>query len=598
MKKEVNTLKCRFCGKRIKKNNNICSKCGKEVTEGLGTDELIDSLPELHDEFDNISKMQAKEERKKQRQQKRAEHKTRRIVICIVVILAILGGVATGMLYFRKKEAEEKEAEAKKITTSAVESLINKSFVTGGFDGLYATNAGEAKSVLTAFEDAFSFVDVANEFELDKEIKINNTTIYRFSQKYKGIPVYNGEMIIMANSQGEVIALNGIYVPTNGLTTSYGVDMGSASASITEYVNSLEDFAVVEGINITDIKKAVCNTNGKAYLTYTANVSGYNASAEYIAYDVFIDGITGKGVCVSVTSSFENDSLVTKDDIDESYIFSMSTASDKFNWNDESVSTATEPINIDDIKAGNASAYVSSVKNTVDYAYNYFNNNFGWKGLSGDGKSFEVYINANEYVEEDLPTEMAMYTNEKLMFFREDLTQGDIDYNTVVHEYAHGVMHNLVGFSGTMGFSENSSIAEGLADIFAELAESSMTGVAPDWIHKERTLYAPTEEYYISIPDIITISDVSECYHYSTIVSHFAFDIAQIVPDLNAQNEFWFKAMCLMTKNTDFSELSSIFNTVALNMYNEYKLTDTQYAEIISAVSGLYNSNQSTEIIQ
>ena len=56
-------MKCRFCGKRIKKNSNVCSKCGKEVTEGIATDELIDALPELHDEFDNISKMQQKERR-------------------------------------------------------------------------------------------------------------------------------------------------------------------------------------------------------------------------------------------------------------------------------------------------------------------------------------------------------------------------------------------------------------------------------------------------------------------------------------------------------------------------------------------------------
>ena len=60
-------MKCRFCGKKIKKGENTCSKCGKEVTEGLATDELIDAMPELHDEFDNISKMQAKDKRTKPR---------------------------------------------------------------------------------------------------------------------------------------------------------------------------------------------------------------------------------------------------------------------------------------------------------------------------------------------------------------------------------------------------------------------------------------------------------------------------------------------------------------------------------------------------
>ena len=54
----------------------------------------------------------------------------------------------------------------------------------------------------------------------------------------------------------------------------------------------------------------------------------------------------------------------------------------------------------------------------------------------------------------------------------------------------------------------------------------------------------------------------------------------QSIPDVDTQNDLWFKAMCLMTKNTDFSELSSIIGAVASNMYNEYKLRVSQYQQI------------------
>ncbi len=589
-------MKCRFCGKRIKKNSNICSKCGKEVTEGLDTNELIDALPELHDEFDNISKMQAKEKKKKERKEKRAQHKTRRIVIAIIVVLAILGGVFAGMAYLKYKEQEEKEIKEQVITSSAIDSLVQKSFITGGFTDKIVTDAASAKEVVKEQSGTFSFVNADSEFEFLRELKIGTSTVYRFSQKYKGIPVYGGEMVLMADRSGKVIGLNGVYVPTDGLETSYLLGKGTASAAITEYVNSLEDFAVVRGINITDVKKAVCNTNNKSYIAYTANVSGYNSSSEYIAYDVFVDGLNGEGICVSVTSSFENGATATDDDISDSYIYKMATASDKFNWNDDTMELSKEPINIQDVTSGNSSAYVASVKTSVDSAYNYFNNVFGYKGLSGDGESFMVYINSNEYVEEDLPTERAMYTNGKLMFFREDLTQGDIDYNTVVHEYAHGVMHNIVGFSGTMEFSENSAIAEGLADVFAELAEATLTGVSPDWVHKDRILYEPKEGYQTAIPLNVTINSVSDCYSYSTIVSHLASQISQIVPNISAQNELWFKTMCLMTKNSDFSELSSILNAVVTNMYEEYKLTDTQYQQITGIIKVLDTSRQNTVI--
>lgn len=588
-------MKCRFCGKKIKKNSNVCSKCGKEVTEGLDTNELIDALPELHDEFDNISKIQAKEKKRIEKKEKRAKNKTKRIVVAIIVIVTILGGVLGGYLYYEQKETERKAQEEQALITSAVDSLIEKSFISSGFTNDVVTDSAAAKAVIAHQSGIFSFVDANTEFELSNELKIGSSTVYRFSQKYNHIPVYGGEMVLMADASGNVIGLNGVYVPTKGLTTFYKLDEGTASTAITEYVNSLENFAVVSGINITDVKKSIINTNEKAYIAYSANVSGYNTSSEYIAYDVFVDGLNGEGLCVSVTSSFENGASVTEDEIEDSYIYKMATASDKFNWNDDKMEIAKDPISIKDITSGNASAYVTSVKGAVDSAYNYFSNTFGYKGISGKGESFLVFINPNEYVEEDLPTEKALYTNGKLMFFREDLTNGDIDYNTVMHEYAHGVMHNIVGFRGTMDFSENSAIAEGLADVFSELAEATITGSA-DWVHADRVLCEPQGGYLSFVPAQISINTVSDCYNYSTIVSHLAWKISQIVPDISLQNELWFKTMCFMTKNTDFSELSSIINAVISNMYNEYKLTDVSYNQISENLKMLDGSVQGTVI--
>jgi Zn-dependent metalloprotease len=393
----------------------------------------------------------------------------------------------------------------------------------------------------------------------------------------------------MTDASGNVIGLNGVYIPTDGLSVSYKLDEGSASTAITEYVNSLKDFAVVDGINITEVKKTIVNSDDKAYVAYCANVSGYNSASEYIAYDVFVDASTGDGICTFVTSSFETETSVTENEIEDSYIYKMATASDKFNWNDDTLEISKDPINIKDIEAGNSSAYVASVKNAVDSAYNYFSDAFGYKGLTGNGEGFTVYINPNEYVEEVLPTEKAMYTNQKLMFFREDLTQGDLDYNTAVHEYAHGVMHNIVGFCGTMNFSENAAIAEGLADVFAELAEATINGTC-DWVHGERVLYEPQNGYFDHLPANVSVLNVSDCYYYSTIVSHLASRIAQAIPYVSLQNELWFKTMCFMTRNTDFNDLNTIINAVATNMHSEYKLTDNQYDEIAECLKLLDNT--------
>lgn len=578
-------LKCRFCGKRIKKGSVICTKCGKEMTDNIATDELIDALPELHDEFDNISRMQEKDKLKKEKREakkeKREKNKTKRIILSIVIVLAILGGVFAGILYVKHREEEAKKLqEAQIVESSAIDSAVVRVFLTDGISEVVIDDEATAKMVIAEQKEIFSFVDAESEFELERKLSAGNSTIYRFRQKYKGVPVVGGQMILMADGNGKAVALNGSYIPTDGLTTSPLVGEGEASTVITEYVNSLKDFAVVQGTNVTEVKRAVCNVDNKAHLTYTANVSGYNEGSKYVAYDVFVDAVNGEGVCVSVTSSFENEAEVLESEIEESYIYKMASASDRFNWNDESNKIARDRILINDIVQGNAAAYVTGVKNAVDSAYNYFNNAFSYKGLNGTGESFLVYINANEYVEEDLPRERALYTNNQLMFFREDMNDGDVDYNTVVHEYAHGVIYNVAGFRGTMDFSENSAIAEGLADVFAELAEGSVKGTAPDWVHGERNLTTPDEGYFIDTANGVYMTDMQDSYNYSTIVSYLASRICGVIPDIALQNELWFKSMCLMTRNTDFHEFNSILNTVIKNIYGEKRITEDAFNSV------------------
>ncbi len=590
-------MKCKFCGKNIKKNSEICTCCGKNVNEEPGTDDLIDAMPEIRDEFDKISKLQAQDKKKKEKKQKRAEHKKRRTVIAVILVIAILGGIAGGMIWWNKrsKDAENKKAEEEKqaAQTSAIECAIEKLFVGSGFTEDIITDAASAKNAINSAKGSFSIKDVDKEYELKSEMEIGGSKIYRFQQMYEGIPVYDGEMVIMADPEGVASAFNGIYIKTEGLTTEYKVDEGEASAKITEYVNSLsDDYAVVEGISISAIEKSVCHYDGCAYLAYMANVSGYNSKSEFVAYDVFIDGVSGIGICALPTSSFEKEATVTEDDMAESYIYEMVTASDKFNWNDETVTSAREPLDIGEIESGNASAFVSSVKTATDNAYNYFASTFGWKGLDGKGTNFKVFINSNEYVEENLPREKAMYANGQLMFFREDLTQGDIDYNTVVHEYAHGVMANIAGFCGTIRCNENAAIAEGLADVFAELAEAKLKGTAPDWVHGERILHTPEQNYHISTSEAAEIANVQECYEYSTIVSHMAAFMGNYVSDISVQNEFWFKTMCLMTKGTDFTEFGSIIEAVTMNMYSEGKLDEMQYSSIMTGIEMLGASEQ------
>ncbi len=613
-------MECRFCGKKIKKDSNVCDYCGKEVTEGLGTDELIDAMPELHDEFDNISKMQAKDKKKKARKENREKNKGKRwrVAIAISLVVVIVAGVVVGMLYLKGKNAEPEEVAP---TTSAIDGGVVTTFRDGSFTDILITDEITAKEALKAGQETLGFIDAEEEYELDKKIEFGDMAYYRFRQMYQGIPVYGGEIVIAARKSGEAVAFNGSYVTTKGLTAKQTINKATAGNAIVGYVNKMpDDYAVVQGVNMTDVQKVVVNTDEKTYLAYMANVSGYNRLDEYNAFDVFVDAVGGNGIGAIATSSFENKTSVkttvkanAKTDVkttveevtdetiqeesqaglEENYIYELATVNDKFKWNDESNTTAEEKLLIADIEAGNTSPYITSVKTAVDRAYYFFDGTYGYKGLDGQGGKFKVYVNSNEYISDKIPTGSALYNNGKLMFFREDLTQGEIDYNSVVHEYAHGVMQHIAGLSGTKELNENAAIAEGLADVFAELAEIKQNGSA-DWMHGERNLRSPGDGYYTYASDDIVISDIKDCYAYSTIVSHMASYMYDGIQNADVLCEYWFNVLNLTTKHTNFQELNSIMQVVAESMYGAGRLDENGMKTVVVGV-GILTRAQSPQ---
>lgn len=576
-------MKCRFCGKKIKKGSNVCDACGKEITEGMGTEELIDAMPEIHDDFDKISKLQAKDRKKKEKKQKREENKSKKwkIAVAIILVVAILAGVVVGALFYTGVLGKEEVVEP---TTSAIAGKLKKTFAGVGFTDALITDETSAKAAIAAGQNTFEFVDVENEYEFDKKIQTGGNTVYRFRQVYQGIPVYGGEAVIAARADGTAVAYNCAYITTQGLTAAQTIDRAQAGNAIIDYVSKLPDeYVIVEGVNMSEVQKVVTHSNGNTYLAFVANVSGYNRLDEYNAFDVFVDAVGGGGIGVVATSSFENEATDEAEEPEETYIYEMATVNDKFNWNDDKSTISEEKVLISDITSGNVSPYIASVKNATDRAYNYFANQHGWKGLDGQGTGFKVYVNSNEYVSDKIPTGNALYTNGKMMFFREDLTQGEVDYNTVVHEYAHGVMQNIAGVKGTKALDENAAIVEGMADIFGELAEIQENGTA-DWIHGERNMAAPSNGYYLTTSGAVTIADLRSCYAYSTVVSHMGNLSAGCIADVNTLNEYWFSVACLMTQHTDFSEFYQILECVALSMYDEGKLDDASYIAITTGV--------------
>lgn len=595
-------MKCKFCGEELKDGANYCENCGKEQShvasenmkqaEKTVASKIMDSMPELHNELDRIGEMREKRKRR-----------NRRIIFALILILLCVAGVWFGMHYFSgpDRNAQPAGGEMQEPATSGVPGEVNALIMSEGFSQVQIFDEDTALDAIESVKSSFGITDTKVSFTLSNKITVGDDTFYRFGQTYDGIAVSGGEIVVMAAEDGTPLALNGRVVETDGLDVDAELSSGAASNAISEYVNKMAaDYNVKEGVNLTDVEKVVCNFQGFTYLAYTANVSGYNENGEYTAFDVFIDADTGAGIFVRDTASYENESEeepaqeqeqseIPQEEVFEAPVLDSQSViysvNDKFNWNDETMTSALDEIRKEDIEAGAVSDFVSVTKTAVDKAYTYFAENFGYQGFVGKDGKRKVYLNPNEYLEDDLPPDSALYTNGIIMFIQEDLTSGELDFNTAVHEYAHGVIDSVANLDGTRAKTENAAIAEGYADVFAELAEAYYRAdKSADWVHGERNMTDPQGGYFAKIPEKIEIATLNDCYLYSTILSHAVYQMNANGVDVDALGELMFKSMCLLTEGSDFSQWRSVTEFMARNMANTGRMTEEQFAAVTAAL--------------
>lgn len=552
-------MKCNMCGKKIKRKDVTCPHCGKALApEAMDVQELMDNMGEIHDELDRIGEIR-----------ERAPKTRRRAIIALIIIVVCLAAGWGTLYYFQgvRERAEQVAAEEQMLKTSAVPGKAVKQFLGENFADVSILDESSAQTALERVLPQFG-VSAANvSFRPERTTVIGTDTYYRFSQVCDGIDVYGGEVVVLANAQGKPLGLHGRIIETDGLDMSAALGAGSAANAINEYVNKMVPlYRVNEGVQVSDAKKVICNFEEKTYLAYTANISGYNEKGEYVAYDVFVDADNGAGIFVFDTASYDN--------------YSIYTVNDKFNWNMTDKTGAIEEIALEEIESGNTTAFVSGTKAAIDRVYNYFAREHSWPGLDGNNSAFQVFLNANEYLEDLLPPEKALYANDTLMFIETDMATGSIDQNVVAHEFAHGVMHHAAGLAGTTAMTENAAIAEGLADVFAELAE----GTAPDWVHGDRRFTDVMAGYYYEVQDGVTMQEVQDCYRYSTVISRAAYRMYAEGIGTKKLGELFFRSLMMMTGYDDFRDFGTILELNAKIMMDNGTLSDVQFGIVTTAL--------------
>ncbi len=581
-------MNCLHCGKEIEPNKAICPHCNHPIDiedAPLTNDARIDNMPELHDELSRIGELRQKK-----------EHKSHRALWAILICVLCLLVAGAGMLYMIEKEKRAQEAaEKERMRPSFVTGRQIQTMLLGDEIPFLVSDGQSAKDAILSIKDRLGVTDSATDFALESLHTVGGDTYYRFRQTWNNLSVYGGELILASSKDGKVIALNSNIIETNGLEKGATLDDGAAGNAISAYINKLSpEYRIIEGIFMTDIKQVVCNFDGKTHLAYTKNLSGYNEKGTYVGYDAFVDADSGNGIFVRHTVSFENDGQAAPAPTDAAApiptenLFSATKAqtsffavSDKFNWNNPEMAGALEILDKAEIASGNTAAYITSVKIGVDKAYSYFADTFSHYGLNGENGAFSVLINANEYLEDDLPKDHALYHNDTLAFFHQDMNAGALTTDHATHEYSHGVMAHLAHFDGTMALSENAAVAEGLADVFGELAESHFAG-SSDWALGNRNLAAPEGQYLVALTAPVDMKTMDDCYHYSTVVSHSVYQMHAAGVSQNALSNLVMRTILMMTQSGDFSQWRSLTALSARAMLDGGTLSAPQYDSILA----------------
>jgi len=581
-------MKCMECGKKVQKDDSVCPHCGKALApEAMDTQELMDTMGEIHNELDKIGEMR----------ERRKTNKRNTLIVLLVIVLCLAAGFGT-MYYFKSKgETEPVNSEAQPAVSSAVAGETVKKFMGENFVNVDITDENSAQTAIETVQTQLGIASDNLSFRLIRKTQISGDTYYRFAQMYNGIDVYGGEAILLVSADGKPMALHANLIETTGLDTVASLEPAKASNAINEYVNKMvEEYRVKDGIQISEPTKVVCNFEGKTYLAYTSNVSGYNGKGVYVGYDVFVDADNGAGIFVFNTASFENGDAAedaentenTEEAAEEESVpvsdatgYTIFSVNDKFGWNVTDKAGATEELPLADIEAGNATKYVSGIKSSIDHAYNYFDKTFGWTGLDGKDGAFSVYLSANDYVKDTIPPEQALYHNDILMFIEQNMAESKPDENVVVHEYAHGVMHHIAGLAGTDAKHENAAIAEALADVFAEFAE----GDAPDWKHKDRNFSEVQAGYFYEAGDGVEILTMLDSYRYSTVISRATYKMFAEGIGTKKLGELYFRSLLMMTRYDTFRDFGAIVEMNANLMKQTGTLSDTQFEIVTTALT-------------
>lgn len=447
--------------------------------------------------------------------------KNKKVIIaisCIVVALLVVLGI---WFVTNSKEEEKMKLAPQALTSDNLNVALNENgvptYITGEITETKVTDEESALEAVEGIKDVLMMSgDVSDELYLLESNEVGDITYYELQQKYAGYDVYGAEITLSVDKDGNVLGVNGSYIPGVSINT-YGLlsedeiktQLNTVYSDDTTY-HSLEKYVYVDSDNKEYMVYSVVFSNSTSVYEVLVDAKTGEILDEYNLYDGATIEYTGKGVNdVEYTVNLNEVKSLTGDisyefyDKERNIVIDSGiggigeleeglTEKEKYNQAQLDlfgvVLGFVSPITFtvtDDVLYYNGSSDGTSkellqnsftVLNTYSEIYDYYYNVLGRK--SYDNKGGKIGINVM-YATSDLSykypnSTWVSYFNEMVIGFDHEGNSYVLSKDVLAHEFTHGVVAHTSKFKDTkdkMAANETGALNEGYADVMGALIE-------------------------------------------------------------------------------------------------------------------------------
>ena len=376
----------------------------------------------------------------------------------------------------------------------------------------------------------------------------------RYDQRYKGLSVFGGQLVLHLDAKGAARAVNGDFARDVSVSTTPAISESGAVWTATRRVPARELTAGLEAEQLVFVDPL-----GKAHLAWEATVTTQRPLG---IWRVFVDAHTGEVL------RFHNDLHTARNR--ETHNNGNNPDCPRFGAPD---CVLPGPLARDEIQPATGEPDVDQTHVNTAIAYDYFSSTFGRDSYDGAGHKLTSTVNVGDNYNNAFwcPDDCALAygsgsDGEQMVYGDGDgvvFSPLGRDPDVVVHELTHAVTEKTADLDY---FGQSGALNESFSDVFAAMAnpanwligEASYTpGISGDALRNMQDPSAEGQPEHMS-QYLNTVYDAAGVHSNSGIPNHAAYLVSEgagygIGRTVTQRLYYWSLANCLSTR-ADFFE--------------------------------------------